>query len=283
MYAAIDQASAAGYAGIVFTGGEPTLAGDNLLAAMRRAALYGLHVRLVTNAYWAANEAGAEKRIDQFVGAGLAEINLSTGEQHGRFVAIKNIFYATRAAVHAALPVVIIVETIRERLITKSAIEESVEFMRICEEFPHSEIQVVESAWSPLSPFTVERYQDNFTINSSNVADCQGCDSILSTMTLQPDGNIAACCGLGMRFIPELQVGNIREMTLAQADGLAAADSLKQRIREEGPERILAWAAAKDSAIRWENMYAHRCQACIRLFKDPRARKVIADFNRPLE
>jgi pyruvate-formate lyase-activating enzyme len=279
MHAAIDQAALSGYAGIVFTGGEPTLAGENLLVAMRRAALHGLQVRLVTNAYWASNKGAAERRIDDFVRAGLAEINLSTGDQHARFVPVRNVLYATRAAVNAALGVVIIVETVRDRSITKESIEADEAFKRIGEEFPHAGISVVEWVWSPVSPFTLERYPDNLTINSANVAECQGCDSILSATTVQPDGNISACCGIGMRFIRELRVGNIRENTLAEADLIAAADPLKQRIRKEGPERILAWAAGHDPEIQWENMYAHRCQACIRLFKDPRVSSVIKKYS----
>jgi hypothetical protein len=74
-----------------------------------------------------------------------------------------------------------------------------------------------------------------------------------------------------------LHVGNIREIDLAEADRIAASDPLKQWIRSEGPERILAWAASHDPDIKWENMYAHRCQACIRLHKDRRVQEVITE------
>jgi hypothetical protein len=54
-------------------------------------------------------------------------------------------------------------------------------------------------------------------------------------------------------------------------------DLLKRWIRMEGPERIVAWAATKDTSIEWEGMYAHRCQACLRLYKDPAIRDVVAE------
>jgi hypothetical protein len=41
-----------------------------------------------------------------------------------------------------------------------------------------------------------------------------------------------------------------------------------------GPERILAWAASKNENIKWDGMYAHKCQACIRIYKDPMVREV---------
>lgn len=276
---AIDQAAAAGYWAVVFSGGEPTLAGENLLQAMRRAALLGLQVRLVTNAHWATNDAVALQRLSDYINAGLAELNLSTGDQHARFVPLKNIFHATRAAVVSGLDVSIIVETVKDCSITRAMVETHCEFDCLRTEFPHCTIPVLEWIWSPLSPSTVQHYPAGLTVNNKNLSTCRGCDNVLTTTTVQPDGSIGACCGLGLRFIPELKLGNIRGTKLSEADRLAASDPLKQWIRLEGPERILAWAAKHDPKIEWENMYAHRCQACIRLFKDPHVQQVLAQHG----
>jgi hypothetical protein len=101
----------------------------------------------------------------------------------------------------------------------------------------------------------------------------------LSTTTLLANGEIGACCGIGMRLIPELHAGNIAQMGIAEADEIMSNDLLKRWIRVEGPEKILSWAASHDSEIRWEGMYAHRCQACVRLYRDPRVRKVILEHH----
>ena len=277
MRAAIDQAAAAGYTGVVFTGGEPTLAGENLLEAMRRASAYGLGLRLVTNAHWAASAEAAASFIAELVAAGLHEINLSTGDQHARFVPLENILRAAEAAVRAGLSTVIIVETEEGRAITREAVEARAEFRRINQEHPYATIVVLEWFWSPLSPRNLHAYAPEAATNRANLPLRKGCDSILTTTTLQADGKLSACCGLGIRFIPELEIGRISETELAEADRTAAADFLKRWIRVEGPERILAWAAACDPEIEWEDMYAHRCQACIRLYKDPKVRRVIAE------
>jgi hypothetical protein len=71
-------------------------------------------------------------------------------------------------------------------------------------------------------------------------------------------------------------VGRVGVTTIGEADRAAEDDLLKRWIRVEGPERILAWASDHDASIEWENMYAHRCQACMRLYKDPAVRAVIA-------
>ncbi len=61
-------------------------------------------------------------------------------------------------------------------------------------------------------------YRDGSTVNWGNVATRTGCTSILSTTAVQADGRIGACCGLGMRTVPELQVGRVGFTTIAEAD-----------------------------------------------------------------
>jgi len=277
MLSAINQAAGSGYEVVVFTGGEPTLAGKNLLTAIAEAVSLGLVVRIVTNAHWAKSERAADNLVSKLVEAGLEEINFSTGDQHSRFVPIENILHATRASAKAKLRVSIMVETVKERTVTKEVLQGYPEFQQIIQDFQNAWINIHESPWMPLSPSTVNDYPSNIVINESNISSCKGCDSILSTTTVQANGDIGACCGLGMRLIPELQLGNIRVTRLSQADQEAANDFLKRWIKVEGPERILAWASTHDSEIKWEDMYAHRCQACLRLYTDPKVRKVIAE------
>ncbi|MBV9440729.1 MAG: radical SAM protein [Candidatus Eremiobacteraeota bacterium] len=281
MLSAIEQAAQGDYKVVVFTGGEPTLAGKDLLTAIARADALGLSTRIVSNAHWAATDALATRMVKNLVDAGLREINFSTGDQHARFVPLDNIVRATRAAAASSLSaIVIMVETVRERTITAAAIEERPDFQAIRREHPRKHIEILESPWMPLEPMNVSSYRSGSTVNGSNVALRTGCTSILSTTAIQADGRIGACCGLGMRTIPELQVGTVRDTKLADADRNAADDFLKHWIRVEGPERILAWAAEHDPSIAWEDMYAHRCQACMRLYKDPAVRKVIAEHHR---
>jgi hypothetical protein len=206
----------------------------------------------------------------------LNEINFSTGDEHSRFVSLDNVIRATRAALEAGLVVAIMVETVRDRRTTKETIEDHPEFRQLVEAFPVARSILIESPWMPLSPTQVQEYPPGTAIDRSTLAMCRGCDSVLSTTTVEADGSIRACCGIGMRQIPELRIGHITEVTLAEADHIASDDFLKRWIRVEGPERILAWASSYDPDIKWEGMYAHRCQACHRLYKDSRVREVIA-------
>ncbi|MER7959842.1 hypothetical protein [Streptomyces sp. NPDC096030] len=106
---------------------------------------------------------------------------------------------------------------------------------------------------------------------------------MLRTYTVQADGRVASCCGLGMRSIPELSVSTVdEEGFLARAVERSESDLLKLWIHTLGPDRVLQWAAGKDPEIRWEGMYGHHCQTCQRLYKDPRVRSVIAEHGREM-
>ncbi|MGG1153048.1 radical SAM protein [Bacillus wiedmannii] len=271
---AIDEAANAGYGTIVFTGGEATLVGADLLKAIEHAALLKLGTRLVTNAHWANSDRAAERKIRALVAAGLNEINYSTGDQHVRFVPLDNILRAISAAVTGGLRVSVMVETVAERTITKESITQHPAYQLLINSYP-GVVDIHESPWMPLDPMQSQSYTEGMATNRNNLEGRGGCDSILSTTTLQADGRLGACCGLGMRLIPELQLGHISNITIGKADEVGKNDFLKRWIRIEGPEKILAWAAEHNPDIVWENIYAHRCQACIRLYQDPLIHDVI--------
>jgi len=139
-------------------------------------------------------------------------------------------------------------------------------------------IKILESPWMPLEPYTIEQYPERIAIDRHNLGWRPGCDNVMQTYTLQADGRIGCCCGIGMSKIAELNVGSVvNEKPLHSAIEEAENDFLKLWIRWKGPERILAWAADIDQRIRWEGMYAHHCQACARVYRDPRVAAVIRE------
>jgi organic radical activating enzyme len=277
---AIEQAATDNsFKAVVFTGGEATLAGKNLIVAIEKATSLGLPTRIVTNAHWASSQDLADSRVAELVLAGLKEINYSTGDQHTKFVPIENIIRASRAALKHKLAPFIMIETLNERSITKATLEEHPDFVKLRYDYAEASINISESPWMPLSPFTQFEYPENMAVNKSNLASRSGCESILSTTTIQANGMIGVCCGLGMRLVPELQSGSIYDTTIADAEEKARNDFLKLWIKVEGPEKILAWAATHDPSIEWENMYSHRCQACLRLYQDPKVGEIIREHH----
>ena len=273
----IDQAKDLEFANVVFTGGEATLRWKDLLVAIAHAKSLGFPTRVVSNAYWATSDERTEERLDALIEAGLDEINYSTGDEHTRFVPIERVIRAMVTAVQKGLRTHTMVELREERRVVR----DDVLGHPWIETLPAEQRELLtcdESPWMPLDPSQVESYPDNIACNAENIGMRTGCDSILQTYVLQADGNIGSCCGLGMRIIPELHVGRTEGTNfLKGAIEDAENDFLKVWMHYYGPEKILAWAAEKDPTIEWEGMYAHRCQACLRVYQDPKVGKVIRE------
>lgn len=276
----IAQAAEANYSVVVFSGGEPTLLGRDLFTASRYARSLHLVCRVVTNAHWAADRRSAEHWVKAFCDSGITELNVSTGDNHAKFIPLQNIFFAVTAALKARMRVAVMVEQHGKGTISRRSLESAEELKSIFAASPKQQLTILESPWMALSETASADQGPGVMATARNLAARSGCDSVLSVTTVQADGGIGACCGIGLRVIPELHVGNIRELTLKEADRIGAEDFLKRWLRVEGPEHILQWAETYDPQIQWEGMYAHRCQACIRLYADERVRQQILENHR---
>ncbi|WP_410612865.1 hypothetical protein [Amycolatopsis sp. lyj-109] len=180
----------------MFTGGEAELRRRDLIAALAHARDLGLPTRLVTNAHWAATPKRAQEVLDELVGAGLTEINYSTGDEHARFVPVDRVVHAAVAAVRARIPVVVMIEQRRTRTVTADTIRTHplVRALGADAEL----VRITESAWMPLDPTVRAEYPDGAVTTAANLATRRGCDHVLQTYTVQADGRVGACCGLGV-------------------------------------------------------------------------------------
>lgn len=265
----VQEAKRYNFANIVFTGGEATLCWEKLLKGIKETKKRGMWTRLVTNAHWAATPDKALKTVETFKKEGLDEINFSTGTEHTKFIPIRNIINAITASIANQLKPAIMIEDRAGRTVTKNKILRHPEIRKLILTDKNC-LLLSESPWMPLNPFKVEQYTKSFTANRDNLDCFPSCDTILQSLTLLSDGNISTCCGFGNRLIRELIVSNINEPDfLGTAIENTENDFMKIWLHYEGPIKILAWAAEKNPNIRWENMYAHCCQACLRIYKDP--------------
>ena len=271
----IREAKELDYDAVVFTGGEPTLYGKELYALIAFAGSLSLPTRVVTNAHWARTSERAAETIGLFKAAGLREINYSTGDEHARFVSLDHIVRGVRAALDVGMRVAIMIEVVAGNAISKAVFLSHPLFVELIRSEELSFITFSESPWMPLDEKHLLKYPPGLAANSQNIGRRLGCDSVINTTTVMADGKIMACCGLGTLTIPELEVGHIARDSIREVRARVEGDFLKRWIRNEGPERILQWAAKKNGNIDWENQYAHRCQACKRLYTDPLVRTEI--------
>lgn len=265
--AAIRGARALGFVNVVFTGGEATLRSLSLLRLIRLAGQMGLPTRLVSNAHWASSPSRAARYVALLRHSGLGEMNFSTGVEHARFVDTAAIVEGAVATCQAGLRTVVMVEIHADRRDatgTSALIREAVR-ARLDREHHHL-LGFVESPWMPVSPHRTAGSPADMLLNRDNARARHGCDSVLQTYVVQADARVAACCGLGMRFIPELHSDSPQ---LSQQTIVAFEDDLmKQALKYIGPERLLAWIAERETVTDWENRYSHKCHACLRLYRD---------------
>ena len=262
---------------MVFTGGEATIEWDSLLAGIRHAHRKGLPTRLVTNGHWATSTAEAGRCAGLISDSGLTEINFSSGDEHLKFIDQDTLVRAIVAALECGIRTTLVFERREQPKVPLSAI-----LLAIRRDADPAALEKLfdfrESPWMPTHPTKRSSVAAEDLTNAGNLASRSGCDSVLQTYVLQGDGRIGACCGLGMRGIRELQVGRSSDADFLQNSiHKAEADWIKVALRVKGPEKILAWAASIDPKIEWENMYAHRCQACIRMYRDPVVRQVVRE------
>lgn len=249
----------------------------DVMAGLARAKAHGLSTRLVTNGFWARSEAAASDMVTRLAEAGLDELNLSTGDEHVRWVPPEAVIRGAKHGLAAGLTTAIMVEMRKGGSLTKAAIKAHPEYRAAVDALGGLEPRIVESPWMPVDPDRSGDYDAGVAVTSDTVCSSAGCESVLTTITLLADGTYAACCGLGVRELPDLHIGHVETQSLAQVEKSARDDLLKSWIQVEGPFAILDWAARHDPDIEWSGRYAHKCQACLRLYRDPKVRQVILD------
>lgn len=277
-----------GLRAVVFTGGECFLLKEDLTRAVQCATDLGLQTRCVTNGYWAKSPETGRERVAELVDAGLKELNISTGDQHQKFVSLETVENAAVIAVEAGLLTRIVVEETAQRACTAQEVAGLPKLKPLLAVEPakgeNKPLDIIESPWMPMDhDRTIEQSRQR-TLNREKLSRCQGCSSIFSTVVRSPDDEgFGLCCGLSRKEIGELNrpfEASAVEATLQEA----GEDFLKIWLHVEGPERILAWAAGKEPEIVWEERYAHQCHACLALFRDPLvSRTLLAHYHERLD
>lgn len=274
----IAEAKAIGTKVVIFSGGECFLLRRELEAAISYAHRHGLINRCVTNGYWATNYAVAHATLERLRLAGLDEVNFSTGDAHSNYIPPTRVIDGTRAALDLGMRCAVAVEMRSRSPLSKRRLLSHPRLRETLKDPKKKALLIVEeSPWIPAAGASRQATERRAVLDSRNLAARKRCESILSTVAVMPSANMLACCGLTSATIPELNLGSLRQASMADLYEDAVADIIKVWLYVEGPERILAWAARKDAAIRWEGMYAHACEACRAVYRDPRVRRIIRD------
>ncbi|EMF0060596.1 hypothetical protein PFZ79_002426 [Enterococcus hirae] len=260
---------------IVFTGGEATLLGSNLFAAIKYANSKNFSTRIVTNGWWAKNEKQAVRMVDKFIQAGLTEINFSTGDNHQQWIDLNTIINACYASTTRGLLTVVNIEAFDKAKFTINDFFENERIKLLYSQLEDEKLlQVISSPWVSINE------QKNFThcdININN--DVEGCDSILNYVGLNEQGEISACCGLTQRKISEMNLSkmypnnSIKSMLNKQNK-----DLLKIWIWVDGPKTIYDTLLKFNSTLKRNVKFVHVCEYCAALYNNDEIKKTLLNY-----
>lgn len=262
---------------VVFTGGESTLLGDDLLEAISYCAARGLLTRLVTNAAWATDDQLAKRTIRDLRDAGLSEINYSTDDFHCAWIPFSNIERAWRAAKdegflsvliatcsgpHSKITPEIIQKRLNERIETyenTSENDNSIDFTSGGDtKYLISVSQLSKLGRGATLP---EKYFPSYTSLQKNKL-YGACPCLMDPPTLNPDGTLGACCGISTEGNPILNLGFAEDVLgdpEFQVEGFQGL--ILRAIQTVGPAYLYHMASESASGI--SKMRARNvCEVC---------------------
>jgi hypothetical protein len=245
---------------VVFSGGEPLLLKEDLCRAVSHCTSLGLRSRIVSNGSWAKRMERARQTCTRLHGAGLSELNLSTGRDHQAWVAQDSVINAAEAAVDTGLRVLVTIETDTAESRCLAAMRSDARVARLAEN-PLFGLQ--SNYWMPFHGGAPAREQ---TPDLEQLR--KGCSQVFENVVVTPRDEVSACCGLTFEHIPEMRLGKCSGANLAETYRQQGEDFLKHWLKVDGPYSIIERLLG-DRAKTVLDGVVHQCQACAILHQDP--------------
>ncbi len=249
-------------AGVVFTGGEPTLRRELLLRAIAFADERGLMTRVVTNAWWARTDEKAARFVDDLKRAGLQELNTSWDGFHAEFGSLDNVANAIAAGLSAGMRVSVGIVEVEEGGSHKDALVGAVgeRLGKTKEELRQLPLYVLVDF--PAKVGTAESLVLSRVRAGERIY--TGCTEVGTTLSLHPDGTVRGCCGHAVFYTPDLVLGDLRTTSLEDIVEGAQGNIVYWWLRSQGPAGILRTLGVDVGDA------THICQACSTLFGEHR-------------
>ena len=203
-----------------------------------------LVTRVVTNGYWARTYEAAKEQLSVLRKSGLNEINFSTGDDHCKYVPLDYISNGCRSAIDMGLTTVVNVETAPDRKICVSDIVNRIELKPYINatEF-NRRLHIIAGEWMmKKEPEQSIKNKENLQIYKH---DTKGCSNIFKTITIDPYSDVYSCCGLTMRNMSSMKIGNIKKNSIMEIYSSQFEDFLKVWIHTDGPNNIMKYIYEK--------------------------------------
>lgn len=249
---------------VVFTGGEPTLFGAQILPVVSHCTSQGIQTRLVSNASWATSEHAARRKVAPYAEAGLTEFAFSWSHYHLAYFPRERYLHAVQASLAAGIKVQMLLVLRQEDEADQEAIQAP--FADFSSKMLHWEIARVvpvgRAADLPKEAFSWMPLQD---------VERGGCGMLLRPIVINNEGDVAACCGFPYNAAEELRLGALEE-GLEQLLRQARRNKLLRWIHAVGPWRILEIVHPEKYHAQTRVAGGHICQGCQLLFSEEETR-----------
>lgn len=243
---------------IVLTGGECFLLGEETLGnTIKYISKLGLMSRIVTNAFWANSFRDAYKTLLNLRESGLTEINVSTGDEHLKWVSLDNIINVIVAAVLNKIPISINIESSASKSFGSRDLMND---CRIRKYFDSGLIYIVNGHWVSTSSTA-----GNTTKKDSEHISCGStfrCTSIFNSPSILPNGSVVACCGLTSQDHESLILGNVFSSDLSCMFDKSIYDFIKLWIYTDGPFSLLKYCNEVNPQLPPVIKGLHICEYC---------------------
>lgn len=276
----IDEAYALGTVRqIVFSGGEPTLLGEDLLTAISYARQRGLLTRIVTNGWWGKTPEKAEAFLDRLIQAGLHEINISLDDLHQDWIPFQSVKNAFLACVKRKFRCLLAHKVFKNARMTKAFLEEQfgvelIYFSRDKTYTPDEECRLISTGTVvPVGPKPLDYSPEQLTYGEFRGS----CGSVLRDIIIGANHQFLPCCGIVTKNLPELTFGDLRQKRMIDAIDEANRDLMANWIALEGPAAIAEFVKKKDPSIAFDRRYTGICHLCNEVLTRQDVRRVMAE------
>jgi radical SAM protein with 4Fe4S-binding SPASM domain len=282
----VDEASELGFLNIVFSGGEPTMLGDDLNKIIEYISIKNqfVAIRMVTNATWAKTKDIARKKLSDWKKLGLNEINISCGEFHQKEVPLKSVINAFECAKELKYDTVLLAGEFL--YLDKGSIKPNNFFKEIGfkltdinESSLFSKKKVIFNLGAVIP---VGRGKDINPDNCKTVTYEElenKCNHIFDSFVAHPNGDVYPCCGVMVRNFDNLKIGNWKKGSINEIMGNSEQDLILNWIKYLGVKDMADWIVCKSNEIKFKKRYVSICELCYEILSSEKCYSILTKYG----
>lgn len=247
-----------------FTGGEALIYFDQVLECSAYAHSLGLRVTLNSNGFWGNNEARGREMVRALKQAGVEQISFSADRFHQQYVPLDHLRTAMRVASEEGMPVdVSIMETVNSDDIVQMTEALRPEIYQ-AEVFNHPMLPVGKALETMSSGDFIHFFE-------TKEAKC----TYRGLVQMGFDGRYYMCCSQFSQAIPRLNLGDAREVKLADLGHRISSDDYLYVMLKNG----LNWFVDRAKALGFDipDYLCTPCHCCYYVFTNQELQEALAE------